>query len=72
MLRGPSGAVAPAPVPARAVPFDVELGPRAGGGLIAVYSRCRVEPRLDPRDMLPLPATGRGCRLYRYDIGSRG
>ena len=72
MLRGPGGAVTPAPVPPRAVPFDVELGPRAGGGLIAVYSRCRVEPRLDRRDMLPLPATGRDCRLYRYDIGSPG
>lgn len=72
MLRGPSGAITAAPVPPRRVPFDVQLGPRAGGGLIAVYSRCRVEPRLDPRDMLPLPATGRGCRLYRYDIGSTG
>jgi hypothetical protein len=72
MLRGPTGAAKAAPVRTRAVPFDVELGPRAGGGLIAVYSRCRVEPRLDPRDMLPLPATGRGCRLYRYDIGSPG
>ena len=71
ILRGPTGAAAPAPVPPRAVPFDVELGPRAGGGLIAVYSRCRMEPRLDPRDRLPLPATGRGCRLYRYDVGSR-
>ncbi len=72
MLRGPSGAAKAAPVPPRAVPFDVELGPRSGGGRIAVYSRCRVEPRLDPRDMLPLPQTGRGCRLYRYDIGSPG
>jgi len=72
MLRGPDGTAAAAPVAPRPVPFDVELGPRAGGGLIAVYSRCRVEPRLDPRDMLPLPATGRGCRVYRYDIGSPG
>lgn len=72
MLRGPSGVITAAPVPPRQVPFDVQLGPRAGGGLIAVYSRCRVEPRLDPHDMLPLPATGRGCRLYRYDIGSAG
>jgi hypothetical protein len=28
----------------RAVPFDADLGP----GAIAVYSRCRVEPRWDP------------------------
>lgn len=71
MLRGPNGRATAAPVPPRTVPFDVQLGPRAGGGLIAVYSRCRVEPRLDPRDVLPAPATGRGCRLYRYDIGSQ-
>ncbi|HLM85115.1 MAG TPA: hypothetical protein VK272_02885 [Solirubrobacteraceae bacterium] len=72
ILRGPGGAAKAAPVPPRPVPFDVELGPRAGGGLIAVYSRCRVEPRLDPRDSLALPATGRGCRLYRYNIGATG
>jgi hypothetical protein len=70
VLRGPSGRATAAPVPPRTVPFDVQLGPRTGGGLIAVYSRCRVEPRLDLRDTLPAPATGRGCRLYRYDIGS--
>ena len=72
MLRRPDGTAVAVPVPPRRVPFDVELGPRVGGGLIAVYSRCRIEPRLDPRDMLPLPATGRGCRVYRYDIGSPG
>ena len=77
MVRAPSGAVQAAPVPPRAVPFDVELGPRVGDGeeagrkgVLAVYSRCRVEPRLDPRDMLPLPGTGHGCRLYRYELGS--
>jgi len=72
MLRRPSGAVSAAPVPPRRTPFDVELGPRAGGGLIAVYSRCAVEPKLDPADGLPLPSTARGCGLYRYDIGSAG
>ncbi|MGH2880768.1 MAG: hypothetical protein ACRDK4_14325 [Solirubrobacteraceae bacterium] len=70
MLRGPNGIATTAPVAPRRVPFDVGLGPRAGGGLIAVYSRCRTEPRLDARDMLPLPTTARGCKLYRYDIGS--
>jgi hypothetical protein len=77
LLRHPNGSVAPAPVPPRRVPFDVELGPLYGGrelslhtALMAVYSRCRVEPRLDPTDMLPLPRTGRQCRLYRYLLGS--
>jgi hypothetical protein len=70
MLRRPDGGTFAAPVPRRRVPFDVQLGPRPRGGFVAVYSRCRVEPRLDPNDHLPLPATGRGCRLYRYDIGS--
>ena len=77
MVRAPSGRVSAAPVPPREVPFDVELGPRVGGGeeaarhgVLAVYSRCRVEPRLDPRDLLPLPGTGRGCRLYSYELGS--
>ncbi len=70
MLRRPGGGIFAAPVPRRRVPFDVQLGPRPRGGFVAVYSRCRVEPRLDPNDHLPLPATGRGCRLYRYDIGS--
>jgi hypothetical protein len=72
MMRRPGGAILAVPVPPRSDPFDVELGLRAGGGTIAVYSRCRVEPRLDPRDRLPLPSTGRGCRLFRYDLGSSG
>lgn len=72
MVRRPGGAILAAPVPPRSVPFDVELGLRTGGGTIAVYSRCRVEPRLDRRDRLPLPSTGRGCRLFRYDLGSSG
>lgn len=77
MLRDPNGSVLPAPVAPRRVPFDVQVGPLYGGkqsslrtALVAVYSRCRVEPQLDPVDMLPLPFTGRGCRLYRYDLGS--
>lgn len=77
MVRAPNGRVSAAPVPPREVPFDVELGPRVGDGeeawrkgVLAVYSRCRVEPRLDPRDLLPLPGTGRGCRLYSYELGS--
>ncbi|HTQ68798.1 MAG TPA: hypothetical protein VMI13_08920 [Solirubrobacteraceae bacterium] len=77
MLRYPNGSIAAAPVPPRRVPFDVQLGPIYGGrersvrtALTAVYSRCHVEPRLDPIDMLPLPWTGQGCTLYHYYLGS--
>jgi hypothetical protein len=38
------GAVRTLPVAANAVPFDVDLGPGAGGGTVAVYSRCRKPP----------------------------
>jgi hypothetical protein len=76
MLRRPDGSLVAAPVPPRRVPFDVEIGPRSGGGeagsggLTAVYSRCGIEPKLDPRDLLPLPSTGRGCRIYSYELGA--
>jgi hypothetical protein len=77
MLRHPNGSIAPAPVPPKTVPFDVQLGPIYGGrerslrtALMAVYSRCDHEPRLDPTDMLPLPSTGHGCKLYRYYLGA--
>ena len=39
---------------------------------MAVYSRCRVEPRLDPRDRLPLPGSGRGCDVYRHAVAGGG
>jgi hypothetical protein len=51
------------------VPFDADLGRGPGGALAVVYSRCRVEPRRDLGG-LRLPATGRGCRLYRFDTAT--
>lgn len=72
MLREPDGKVTAAPVASRRVPFDVQLGSAGDGHVRAVYSRCATEPRLDAVDGLPLPATGRDCRLYRYDVGSAG
>lgn len=49
-------------IPARDVPFDVDLGPGPRGRLTAVYSRCRHEQRHQ--------FLGRGCDLYM--VGLRG
>lgn len=55
----------------RGVPFDVDLGPDGDGGVVAVYSRCDTEPEvLAATAPDPAWATGRGCDLYRLDIGS--
>ncbi len=53
----------------RAVPFDVDLGPGPQGSPLAVYSRCRREPR-PTRATAPMPAyaTGGGCELFAYDF----
>lgn len=58
------------PVPSRALPFDVDLGPDEDGHTTAVYSRCRREraaPISDPT-YLPLWEQQRGCRLYKLKI----
>jgi hypothetical protein len=61
---------APLGVPDRAVPFDADLGPGAHGHFLAVYSRCRTEPRWDPvdEDAPPDYTRGRGCDLYELDL----
>ena len=69
-LRSVEGRVLRPDVPVRAAPFDVDVGRGPRGELTAVYSRCRVEPRIDVIDTLPVPATGRGCDVYRYDTRS--
>jgi hypothetical protein len=56
VLRSPSGAISLAPVPERASPFDVELGPD-GSGVTAVYSRCS-----DTDAFL-------GCHIYALRLG---
>jgi hypothetical protein len=48
-----------ASVRSASVPFDPDVGPTTGGRPYVVYSRCRV------------PATGRGCDIYGYDVGKR-
>jgi hypothetical protein len=48
-----SNGVRRVPVKRSSRPFEADLGARLGGGVVAVYSRCRA---------------GRGCRIYRYDF----
>jgi hypothetical protein len=59
-LRGPGGAPAAAPVPPGSGPFEVALGPRAGGGVSAVYVRCTE------------PTRSRGCTVYELPLGVAG
>jgi hypothetical protein len=53
-LRSPGGDVRDAPLPSSSAPWDVSLGPDAGGAVTAVYRRCRA----------------RGCDVDRLDIAS--
>jgi len=69
-LRNPDGAVGAAPVPPRAVPFDVDLGPSEEGGVVAAYSRCAQEPDEYGAGGVLLRATGRGCDIFRLDLAT--
>src|SRR4051812_13979462 len=61
-----------APVPPRAVPFDVDVGPDGGGRTVAVYSRCASEPsRYDGATAIRYPGDARACRIYLYDPALR-
>jgi hypothetical protein len=53
-LRSPGGDVRDAPLPSSSSPWDVSLGPDAGGAVTAVYRRCRA----------------RGCDVDRLDMAS--
>lgn len=64
------GVTAAAPVAARAVPFDVDLGPDAHGRTVAVYSRCATEPRTSPGFDSPFFSPGGGCRIFRLDLAT--
>jgi len=67
------GAVESVPVAPRTVPFDADLGPddSAGGRTVAVYSRCRREPRyVEGLPELLDPTAGSGCAVFRYDFGT--
>lgn len=59
VLRSPAGVTSLAPIPGRAAPFDVELGP-SGFGVAAVYSRCTNTN------------TMQGCHIYELRLGVAG
>lgn len=63
------GVTAPVDIAPRGVPFDVDLGPDAQGGVSAVYSRCATEP---PGGGLriPLYLEGRGCEIFRFSFAT--
>src|SRR4051794_22398614 len=64
-----SGPVEPVGVPPRAVPFDVDVGPTSGGHLLAVYTRCTVEPKANGGEpSITEYQTGRGCDVYKVDL----
>jgi hypothetical protein len=63
------GPVQALPIAARAVPFDVDLGPTSSGGVYAVYSRCQVEPVWSGVDVPPYE-TGKGCDVYKLDLAT--
>ncbi len=60
MLRSPSGVIAPAAIAPSNGPLEVALGPRAGGGVTAVYVRCS-----EPQGSL-------GCAIYELPLGVAG
>ncbi|MBW3665932.1 MAG: PQQ-dependent sugar dehydrogenase, partial [Actinobacteria bacterium] len=70
VLRGPDGAPAAAPIPPRAVPFDVDLGPSEEDGVVAAYSRCSQEPDAYGTGGVLLRTTGRGCDIFRLDLAT--
>lgn len=70
-----NGPVKRLPIPARSVPFDVDLGPTSGGHVLAVYTRCATEPMPSkPFDgviegsLIPDYYSGRGCDVYKLDL----
>ena len=72
-VAGPSG-VRTLPIRGRAVPFDVDLGRGARGGVVAAYSRCRREPRRQTlgNALIAHPgwSTATGCRLWSYSFAT--
>jgi hypothetical protein len=58
------------PVPAREVPFDSDAGPDAAGRPVLVYSRCAIEPTIQPSGDDDSPDWGgsRGCHVYELRL----
>jgi hypothetical protein len=72
-VSGPDG-IRTLPIRSRKVPFDVDLGRDARGGVVAAYSRCSREPRRQTlgNALIAHPdwRSGSGCRLWRYSFAS--
>ena len=62
------GVTATVPVAPRRVAFDADLGPGAGGNVVAVYSRCRTDPPVGSGGTLY--NRGRGCDLHLFDFAT--
>lgn len=58
------------PIAARAVAFDVDLGPGPDGQTMAVYSRCAQEPDGDYYGQKLWPNNARGCDIYAFDFAA--
>ena len=56
----------------RGVPFDLDLGPGEDGGVVAAYSRCARESVKYSRGGALEYAGGRGCDVFRLDLGGGG
>lgn len=69
-LRDPGGAVTTPPIAPRGTSFDVDLGPGPGGGLVATYSRCRVEVGTAGSYLPADYDEGRGCDAYLLEIAT--
>ncbi len=68
-LRDPTGIVTTPAIAGRATSFDVDLGP-GRDGLVATYSRCRVEVG-SAGSYLPADYDeGRGCDAYLLDVAT--
>jgi hypothetical protein len=59
-VRSPAGVISTPAIAGRPSPFDVELGPTAGGKVVAVYSRCAST------------ASDQGCAIYQLALGGGG
>lgn len=69
-LRDPNGAVTMPAIAGRTTSFDVDLGPGSGGGLVATYSRCRVEVQTAGSYIPADYDEGRGCDSYLLEIAT--
>lgn len=57
LMQYRNGRVSRVPLAQRDEPFDVDLGPGASGGTVAVYSRCTGQRRV-------------GCDIYKFDFAT--